>query len=62
MQASVVPLFALPNDRDQRLATEGLTISRDFIASPLHRLVRHAIHRAALFAQPIRVGLLRSDL
>jgi hypothetical protein len=29
-----------PNDSDQRLATAGLAIPRDAIASPLHRLVR----------------------
>ena len=28
------------NDRDQRLATKGLSTPPDFIASPLHRLVR----------------------
>ena len=29
-----------PNDSDQRLATAGLAIPLDAIASPLHRLVR----------------------
>ncbi len=30
----------LPNGGDQRLATKGLSVQPDFIASPLHRVVR----------------------
>jgi len=33
-------LNVLSNDSDQRLATAGLAIPLDSIASPLHRLVR----------------------
>jgi hypothetical protein len=32
-----------PNAKDQRLATKGLSTPPDFIASPLHRLVRIAL-------------------
>ena len=32
--------FRKANDSDQRLATAGLAIPLDAIASPLHRLVR----------------------
>ncbi|MFM7117480.1 MAG: hypothetical protein ACKO0N_12675, partial [Planctomycetota bacterium] len=34
-------LFSLTNGGDQRLATKGLSTPPDFIASPLHRFVRH---------------------
>jgi hypothetical protein len=36
----VLVSILLANDSDQRLATAGLAIPRDAIASPLHRLVR----------------------
>jgi hypothetical protein len=42
-----------PNIRDQRLATKGLSTLTDFIASPLHRFVRHA---TAVFASPQRIA------
>jgi hypothetical protein len=32
----------LPNGKDQRLAPRGLSTPLSFIASPLHRLVRHS--------------------
>jgi hypothetical protein len=32
-----------PNAKDQRLANKGLSTPPDFIASPLHRLVRIAL-------------------
>jgi hypothetical protein len=31
---------SMPNGGNQRLATDGLSTPPDFIASPLHRLVR----------------------
>jgi hypothetical protein len=34
-----------PNDCDQRLATKGLSMQPDFIASPLHRLVLRLLNR-----------------
>jgi hypothetical protein len=37
--ATAMTGFMMPNVRDQRLATKGLSIPTDFIASPLHRLV-----------------------
>ena len=36
-------LISLPNGGNQRLATKGLSISPDFIASPLHCFVRRCI-------------------
>jgi hypothetical protein len=43
--------MTLLNDGDQRLATKGLSTPPDFIASPLHRLVRRP-HRAGRRASP----------
>jgi len=37
----------MENDKDQRLATRGLSMQPDFIASPLHCVVRHGRHLRA---------------